>query len=122
MVGPLYKKPEITLPVGFRSQIDFSDATSFADLPWWAAFDDRALQALVNEALANNYDLQVAIARIEQARAMVGVSQSEGKPQVVATRPVRRPERTGSSEQVRREPGLWQRRRTARTRLGSSTL
>src|SRR3954465_14432727 len=80
VLGPNYKKPELTVPDSFRSQIAPSEATSFADLPWWSVFGDTALQGLVTEALANNNDLQIAIARIEQARAMVGVSQSEGKP------------------------------------------
>ena len=82
MVGPKYQKPDVTFPDGFRAQIAATDANSFADLPWWSVFDDKALQGLITEALTNNYDLQIAIARIEQARAMVGVVQSEGKPQV----------------------------------------
>jgi len=71
MVGPLYKKPAVTVPDVFRSQISASDSTSFADLPWWNVFNDEALRALITEALANNNDLQVAVAKIEQARAMV---------------------------------------------------
>src|SRR6266576_3510203 len=82
ILGPNYKKPELTLPNGFRSQITASDARSFADLPWWSVFDDKALQGLVTEALANNNDLQIAVARIEQARATVGVTESQGKPQI----------------------------------------
>src|SRR5258705_8725397 len=82
VLGPDYKKPELTLPNAFRSQITASDARSFADLPWWSVFEDRALQGLVTEALANNNDLQIAVSRIEQARAMVGVAQSQGRPQI----------------------------------------
>src|SRR3954470_9797059 len=81
VLGPNYKKPELTVPDTFRSQLGPFEATSFADLPWWSVFGDTALQGLVTEALANNNDLQIAIARIEQARAMVGISESEGKPQ-----------------------------------------
>ena len=82
MVGPRYSKPDLTVPGMFRSQISASDSTSFADLPWWDVFEDMALRALITEALANNYDLQVAVAKIEQARAMVGQAQSQGRPQV----------------------------------------
>jgi multidrug efflux system outer membrane protein len=81
-LGPDYKKPELTVPNTFRSEITASDARSFADLPWWSVFDDRALQGIVTQALANNNDLQIAVARIEQARAIVGVAQSQGKPQI----------------------------------------
>jgi multidrug efflux system outer membrane protein len=82
MVWHNYMKPEVVLPDAFRSQISVSDAQSFADLPWWTVFNDQALQALIAEALTNNYNLQVAVAKIEQARALVGVAQSEGKPQI----------------------------------------
>jgi len=34
---------------------------------WWTTFDEPALNALVDEALANNLDLQAAVARIEVA-------------------------------------------------------
>jgi len=82
MVGPEYQKPDVPLPNDFRYQISVPDATSFADLPWWSVFNDKTLQALINEALAHNYDLEVAVARIEQARAQVGQVEAEGRPQI----------------------------------------
>ncbi len=81
-VGPEYKKPPLTMPDTFRSQISASDAASIADVPWWQIFNDEALQGLIREGLSNNYDLQIAVARIEQARSMVGVAESEGRPQL----------------------------------------
>jgi multidrug efflux system outer membrane protein len=81
-LGPDYHKPEVSTPGQFRAQTTAADATSIADAPWWSVFNDPALQQLIGEGLANNQDLQVAVARIEQARALVGVAQSEGKPQV----------------------------------------
>jgi multidrug efflux system outer membrane protein len=81
-VGPDYKRPPVGVPKTFRSQITPAEAQSIADLPWWAVFDDPALQGLIGEALANNYDLQTAVARIEEARALVAVARSEGKPQL----------------------------------------
>lgn len=36
---------------------------------WWEDFGDVQLNAFVEEALANNYDLLVAMERIEQARS-----------------------------------------------------
>ena len=45
-------------------------------------FDDPALQALVREALANNLDLQMAVARVEEARARAGIAKSFLYPQV----------------------------------------
>jgi multidrug efflux system outer membrane protein len=81
-VGPNYKAPEVSTPQTFRDQAPQPDASSLADAPWWAVFDDKVLQTLVDEALANNLDIQVAITRVEQARALVGVARSEALPQV----------------------------------------
>ena len=82
MTAPDYRRPELGVPGAFRSEIPVSEAGSFADLPWWTVFNDPALQALIREALGNNNDLDVAIARIEQARARVGIARSEALPQV----------------------------------------
>ena len=82
VMGPNYKRPEMAQPEQFRSQISTADATSFADLAWWQVFNDKALQSLISDALAHNYDLQVAVARIEQARAVIGQAKSQGLPQV----------------------------------------
>ena len=81
-VGPVYKRPDVQLAAHFRSQVGPSEATSIADLPWWSIFNDKSLQSLIVEALTNNYDLQVAVTRIEQARALVGVAQADFYPQI----------------------------------------
>jgi outer membrane protein, multidrug efflux system len=82
VVGPEYKRPVVTPPTQFRSQIGPAEAGSVADLPWWQVFNDTALQSLISEGLANNYDLQVAVARIDEASAQVGVVRADLYPQV----------------------------------------
>ncbi|HEY7006535.1 MAG TPA: efflux transporter outer membrane subunit [Sphingomicrobium sp.] len=82
VMGPDYQRPQVTQPNDFRFQINQTDATSFADLAWWDVFRDPALQSLIGNALANNYDLQVATARIEQARELIGVARSQALPQL----------------------------------------
>ena len=66
------KPPEVDLPA--------AQAPTGAELRllerWWLAFDDPALAALVDEALANNLDVASAFARIELARAQVLLAQS----------------------------------------------
>ena len=49
---------------------------------WWTAFDDPVLTALVDEAFANNLDLRGALARIEAARALLLLAQSNLYPSV----------------------------------------
>jgi multidrug efflux system outer membrane protein len=81
-VGPDYKKPEVAAPSSFRTQPIEVSMQSFADTPWQNVFNDKALQALIAESLANNNDLRVAVARIQQARALVEVARSESLPQL----------------------------------------
>ena len=80
-VGPNYERPIIHSPETFR---DDSDATSssFADLNWWQVYQDATLQALVREALTNNYDLLIAATRVEQARAIVMQTRAQFVPTV----------------------------------------
>jgi outer membrane protein, multidrug efflux system len=81
-VGPQYRRPPVETPEDFRGRIGPAEAASFADLPWWQVFGDSTLQDLVRRALADNYDLQSAVARIEEARAQVGVAASDLYPHV----------------------------------------
>ena len=81
-VGPDYKPPELAPPPEFRGQQPSADDISLADVPWQEMFKDAQLQALIEEGLRNSPDLAIAAARIEQARALVGVASSEGLPQI----------------------------------------
>jgi multidrug efflux system outer membrane protein len=53
-----------------------------ADQAWWNVYSDPLLEALIKEALKNNYDLRTAIARTQEAHAYVGVARSAYYPQV----------------------------------------
>jgi len=81
-VGPHYRRPPVDTPDDFRGRIAPADAASFADLPWWQVFGDSTLHDLVGRALAGNYDLQAAVATIEQARAQIGVAAADLYPQL----------------------------------------
>lgn len=81
-VGPDYRRPDLKPVEVFRSQLGPGEAASLADLPWWEVFKDKALEDLIATALANNYDLRLAAARVEQARALVGVAASQLYPQI----------------------------------------
>ena len=74
-LGPNYKRPEVAKPETFRGQAA-TEAASFADTPWWEAFQDPALQALIQEALHTNHDAAIAAARVQEARANVSVARS----------------------------------------------
>lgn len=80
-LGPDYERPEIPTPAAWR-EIPAAEAESLANIPWWELFQDPALQELLRIALAENKDLQIAIARIDEARASYGFAKSEFWPQV----------------------------------------
>jgi multidrug efflux system outer membrane protein len=67
-VGPNYKRPAVNSPTEYRGAQVAAQQASFADMPWWEVFKDERLKELVQTALANNYDLRVAVTRIEQSR------------------------------------------------------
>lgn len=52
---------------------------------WWASFGDPGLDAVVVEALDNNYDLAAAAARLEQASADARIAAADLYPQLNAT-------------------------------------
>src|SRR5262245_15533477 len=81
-VGPDYLRPKVLVPDNYRGVVGAPTAESIADLPWWEVFKDQTLQELTREALRNNYDLQTAAARVEEARAQIGVARSFLYPQV----------------------------------------
>ena len=83
-LGPDYMRPQLSIPQNHRGVTEAPQAESLADIPWWEIFKDPVLQELTREALANNYDLRIAAARVEEARAQVGVSRSFLYPQLSA--------------------------------------
>src|SRR5438105_10124818 len=70
------------MPSTFRSPTPqlTPEAASLAELKWWEVFKDEKLQELVRTALIQNYDLRDAVARVEAARANLGITRSEEFP------------------------------------------
>jgi multidrug efflux system outer membrane protein len=85
-VGPNYHRPVVQTPTAFHGPRETQPAQaqgeSFADLPWWQVFHDAQLQELMRTALKQNYDLQLAVERVNAARAQVGIVRSNQFPQV----------------------------------------
>ena len=85
-VGPNYQRPTIQTPNAFRAAAPgtASDPASLADLKWFEVFKDEKLQELERTALAQNYDLRDAAARVEAARANLGITRSNQFPNLDA--------------------------------------
>jgi len=82
VVGPNYQRPKTPAPPAYRGQTA-AESASMADLPWWSVFPDETLQGLVRTAIANNLDLRVAAARVEQARQLSVQARSQYLPSVI---------------------------------------
>jgi outer membrane protein, multidrug efflux system len=81
-VGPNYVRPKVTVPADFRGEEGAAQQASYADLPWWEVFKDEQLKALIKTALANNYDLGIAVSRVEQAHQLANVARAQYFPAV----------------------------------------
>ena len=87
MMGPDYRRPDVTLPSFYRGLDPAAPAEpgSLADVAWWTLFEDETLQTLIRIAVAENYDLRLAVARILDAQAQVIITRSNQFPVVEGT-------------------------------------
>jgi len=69
-VGPDYKRPDSTLPAEYK-EAPASTAAAPVALDWWKSFNDPQLDALVERSLRDSSDIRIAIARVDQAEAVV---------------------------------------------------
>lgn len=77
LVGPNHQRPPYPVPAEFRAAPAGGQADpSLGDVEWWTVFRDEALVALIRTALAENFDLRIAVARILDARSQVVVARS----------------------------------------------
>lgn len=92
-VGPDYKVAPVE-PVTLQGAAD----AAFTNVPpvasWWAQFDDPVLGRLVHDALGDNLDLQIAMARVRAARAVFTEQRLDQLPHITA----------GGSQDRRKQP------------------
>src|SRR5258708_2194601 len=81
-VGPNYVRPKVNAPADFRGMEGAAQQASYADQPWWEVFKDDQLKSLIDTALVHNYDLAVAVSRVEQARQLSAVARAQYFPAV----------------------------------------
>jgi len=84
-VGPDYKKPESEkkMPAAFNAPDDPALKVDTKNLDkWWEVFHDPQLTGLIDRAEKQNLDVRLAIARVNEARARIGVVNSQRSPQV----------------------------------------
>jgi len=84
VVGPDYVRPQTKLSAAYRESHGEppKDAVAADEIRWWRRFDDAHLSALVEKAIAANNGVEVAAARLREARAARRIVQSQLSPQV----------------------------------------
>jgi multidrug efflux system outer membrane protein len=87
-VGPKYKRPTINAPTIYRGETPgvapSASVQSLGNERWWQVFQDPVLQQLIRTALQQNYDVQIAAARVLQAQAQLGITRANQFPMVGA--------------------------------------
>ena len=82
-VGPKYERPAADLPSVWRDAP--SQGQRAPTERWWSIYGDARLDLLVEEALSHNQDLALATARVDEARALLRITDSFRMPAVDAT-------------------------------------
>ena len=93
---PDYERPSTAIPASWdgASATDTKAVTDYAQ--WWSRFTSPELDTLMKEALANNQDVAVALATIEQARGALRSTNANLYPQLDAS---------GSASHTESDPG-----------------
>src|SRR5688572_5260218 len=77
-----FQKPATELPAAWKD-VPATGQVATGDR-WWTIYGDPVLERLVAEGLANNRDLAIAAARIEEAQALFRITDAERMPAVGA--------------------------------------
>ena len=81
-LAPKYCRPSLDIPTEWRQPVE--ELADDSNEGWWKELNDPTLDALVTEALENNQDLQVTIARVDTFVHKLGIVRSKLYPQLSA--------------------------------------
>ncbi len=84
-VGPNYRRPETAVAPGFADAEPALYSSQQAQAQFWRQFGDETLDSLVNDALAANHDLRIALGHLAEARALRHESLYDLAPTVTAS-------------------------------------
>src|SRR6185312_2057412 len=72
-LGPAYHRPSLDVPAAYRATPETA-ATAWPSADWWRGFRSPELNALIEQARVQNFDIAAAIARVRQADAQVRIA------------------------------------------------
>jgi multidrug efflux system outer membrane protein len=81
-LGPDYRRPVVNPPSSWR--FDEKEAKEVANTEWWEQFGDPVLNELIRNALLENKDIRIAVARVQEFMGRYGVTKAALYPQVGA--------------------------------------
>ena len=81
-VGPDYERPALEMPDAWPDAPAAPASTAAEIQAWWRAFDDPVLDELIERALEDNLELRLGFARVQEARARLGLARAEQFPSV----------------------------------------
>src|SRR5574341_1174975 len=120
-LAPEFHRPQMAIPDGWRG----GAAAQPSGQPFWQEMESEDLNRLVDQALAQNIDLEAALHRVEQARAQVKVAGSALYPSLnasgSASRTYQRPANTESARggaSLSYEVDLWGKNRDQKNAAG----
>jgi len=83
LVGPKYVKPEDQNAGNYQHGTANADTlATVVNVKWFDLFNDDVLKDLITKGLENNYDMKIAMARIERTRAELGYTKADLLPAV----------------------------------------
>ena len=82
LMGPKYKRPTVDVPQEYRAPApqQAAQASSLGNEQWWQVYQDPVLTQLIHTAIAQNYDVRIAAARVLEAQAQVGITRANQLP------------------------------------------
>lgn len=79
--APEYHRPQMELPSAWG---EAGEGTGTLAREWWRRFDDETLNGLVDRALSQNRNLEESLARVDSARAALGMARADLFPRISA--------------------------------------
>lgn len=89
-LGPDYVRPEVSISPEYMDVeamyiTDEVREETIADLRWWEVFNDPVLKELIGTAIEENRNLRAAVARVNEARARLGITRADQFPTLDGT-------------------------------------
>src|SRR5258708_5902363 len=82
MISRKYNRPAVNVPKEYRTREPqlATQTSSLGNEQWWQLYQDPVLTQLIHTAIAKNYDVRIAAARVLEAQAQVGITRSNQFP------------------------------------------